>query len=80
MRNHPYPGPVPAEALSGILTSEGRKYVEYEGGVRELYNLGTDPYELTNKYAGTPPASLASRLTALKSCSGDSCRAAEDGP
>jgi N-acetylglucosamine-6-sulfatase len=78
--NHPYPGPVPAEALSGILTSEGRKYVEYEGGVRELYNLGTDPYELTNKYAGTPPASLASRLTALKSCSGDSCRAAEDGP
>jgi N-acetylglucosamine-6-sulfatase len=69
-----------APPLSGILTREGRKYVEYEGGVKELYNLGTDPYELTNKYAGTPPADLASRLQELKSCSGDSCRAAEDGP
>jgi arylsulfatase A-like enzyme len=77
---HPYPGPVRAKALSGILTREGRKYVEYEGGERELYDLGTDPYELTNRYAGTPPAGLASRLQELKSCSGDSCRAAEDGP
>ena len=66
--------------FSGILTREGRKYVEYEGGERELYDLGTDPYELTNRYAGTPPAGLASRLQELKSCSGDSCRAAEDGP
>ena len=75
-------------ALPGPRTRRGalrhpharRKYVEYEGGERELYDLGTDPYELTNRYAGTPPAGLASRLQELKSCSGDSCRAAENGP
>jgi arylsulfatase A-like enzyme len=80
-RSHPYPGPVPAEALSGILTSDQRKYVEYEGGERELYDLAADPHELANTYAAAaPPTALASRLQKLKSCSGDSCRAAENGP
>jgi N-acetylglucosamine-6-sulfatase len=27
-------------AYSGIRTTSGSKYIEYEGGVRELYNLG----------------------------------------
>ena len=56
------------------------KYIEYAGGVRELYWLGADPYELTNKYnAANPPSNLAKRLEALKGCAGDSCRSAE-GP
>jgi N-acetylglucosamine-6-sulfatase len=67
-------------AYYGIRTSSGSKYVEYEGGLRELYQLGADPYELSNKYdAAAPPAALASRLQALKECAGESCRTAE-GP
>src|SRR5215210_3134797 len=61
-----------------------RKYVEYAGGARELYNLESDAYELTNRYnATTPPTGLASRRKALKSCGADAavtCRVAENGP
>jgi N-acetylglucosamine-6-sulfatase len=65
----------------GIRTSDEKKYVEYEGGFRELYDLSTDPYELSNTYSSSrPPTSLAARLQALKVCAGDSCRAAENGP
>jgi hypothetical protein len=49
--------------------------------VKELYNLDTDPYELTNSYnPTTPPSDLVSRLQALKSCAADTCRTVEDGP
>ena len=65
---------------SGILTSSGSKYIEFDGGVRELYDLGVDPYELTNKYnSATPPDALVTRLQALKSCAGLTCRQAEGG-
>jgi N-acetylglucosamine-6-sulfatase len=68
-------------ALYGIRTSGGMKYVEYNGGFRELYNLSTDPYEMTNSYnSNAPPANLATRLQELKSCAGATCRAAEDRP
>jgi N-acetylglucosamine-6-sulfatase len=79
---HPYAGlSQDAERLYGIRTSDGRKYVEYSGGFRELYNLKTDPYELLNSYDATsPPVDLATRLEALKGCEGATCRAAEDGP
>jgi N-acetylglucosamine-6-sulfatase len=64
----------------GIRTSAGRKYIEYQGGRRELYNLRADPYELRNRYsAAAPPSALATRLKALKGCSADTCRAAENG-
>src|SRR5215218_3016186 len=60
-----------------------RKYVEYAGGARELYNLESDIYELTNRYnATTPPTGMASRLKVLKSCGADAavtCRIAENG-
>lgn len=79
---------------SGILTDSGLKYIEYEGGVSEFYNLGAepcgeptnnpeaDPCELTNIYdPAAPPDDLATRLRALKSCShaGVTCRLAEGG-
>jgi N-acetylglucosamine-6-sulfatase len=69
-------------AYYGVRTSDGSKYVEYEAGrVRELYYLGADPYELSNKYAASaPPTTLVSRLQALKGCAADSCRRAENGP
>ncbi len=79
---NPYPGlSQDAEPLYGIRTSDGRKYVEYSGGFRELYDLKTDPYELDNSYDATsPPGDLVTRLEALKGCAGATCRAAEDGP
>ncbi len=79
---NPYPGiSQDAEPFYGIRTSDGRKYIEYSGGFRELYDLETDPYELLNSYDATsPPVGLARRLEALKGCTGATCRAAEDGP
>jgi hypothetical protein len=62
----------------GIRTSTS-KYVEHEGGFRELYALGTDPYEKRNTYSSASSSSLQTRLQALKDCAKDSCRAAEDG-
>jgi arylsulfatase A-like enzyme len=57
-------------------------YVEYVTGEKELYDLQADPYELANLIKSADKsllADLASRLTALKSCSGVSCHNAEDG-
>jgi arylsulfatase A-like enzyme len=52
-------------------------YAEYTNGERELYDLVTDPDELTN-HASDPyyeevVHDLASRLEALRSCSGEGC-------
>jgi N-acetylglucosamine-6-sulfatase len=69
----------PYKSFYGIRTSDEKKYIEY-GSSRELYDLYTDLYELSNTYDATsPPTSLAERLQALKVCAGDSCRAAENG-
>jgi hypothetical protein len=79
---HQGPWTYAAPTSSGIRTvgTTKIKYVEYEGGARELYDLGADPYELTNSYvAATPPADLVSRVQALKRCAGNGCRAAENG-
>jgi N-acetylglucosamine-6-sulfatase len=70
----------PNASFYGIRMSDGRKYVEYKGGFRELYNLNADPYELVNSYDEVElPSALAARLRALKSCAGATCRAVEDG-
>ncbi|HEU5434438.1 MAG TPA: sulfatase, partial [Thermomicrobiales bacterium] len=58
-------------------------YVAYDDGEREVYDLQTDPAELTNVAATTAPALLAAfadRLEALRTCRAGSCRAAEDAP
>ena len=66
-------------AYHGVRKSTGNKYVEYEGGVRELYYLKSYPYELANRYgAAAALTTLASRLRALERCTGASCRAAEN--
>ena len=63
---------------TGIRTSDGKKYIEYEGGFKELHDLKTDPYELNKSYdANASPADLATRLQALKDCAGATCRMAE---
>jgi arylsulfatase A-like enzyme len=66
----------------GVRTAQ-KKYIQYGGSTRELYNLKTDPYELDNDYFAAEPAlvaALSNRLKALKVCAGQSCRAAENGP
>jgi N-acetylglucosamine-6-sulfatase len=58
------------------------KYVEHENGETELYDLANDPYELENVYETADPVlveDLKARLKALRDCSGDGCREAEDG-
>jgi N-acetylglucosamine-6-sulfatase len=79
---HQGPWTYAAATSSGIRTvgTNKQKYIEYEGGAREFYDLGADPYELTNKYPAAKPAGLASRLQALKTCKAAACAAAEDGP
>ncbi len=67
----------------GIVTSDGYKYVEYQNGEKELYNLKIDPHELNSFDETADPtllSNLKNKLNALKVCAGDSCRAAEDGP
>jgi arylsulfatase A-like enzyme len=67
-------------AYRGIRTSDGRKYVEYASGKRELYHLSPDPYELRDSYdPSAPPSTLATRLKKLRSCAAASCRAVENG-
>ena len=65
----------------GIGGAPGRKYVEYSGKARELYNLDLDPHEKTNQYFSSSPVadSLATRLRALEDCAGDACFKAENG-
>jgi N-acetylglucosamine-6-sulfatase len=56
-------------------------YAEYKTGEKELYDLRKDPYELQSldETAGQILlASLHGRVEALKDCSGEECRAAEN--
>src|SRR5215204_3294042 len=64
-------GPGGSPAFEAIRT-ETHKYVEYENGERELYDLQNDPYELENFYETADTflvEDLQARLEALRSCS-----------
>ena len=55
-------------------------FVRYSNGERELYNVLKDPYQLEN-LAGQRPwveEKLSRRIDALKDCTGDGCREAEN--
>ena len=76
-----YAPPYRGIRTDNTATDPKRKYVEYNRGQRELYDLAADPYELTNVYNSTaPPSDLMTRLNALKSCAGNTCFTAENGP
>ena len=58
-------------------------YVEYETGEKELYNINLDRYQLHNLASTAAPALLqqfAARLSELRTCKADSCRAIEARP
>src|SRR5918999_672880 len=66
---------IPVDLNYNAIRTSTRKYVEYEGGFSELYDLspGADPYELTNTYSSAAPTVaprpvLKARLDALRSC------------
>ncbi len=79
-------GSVPKSGVGGspsfwAVRTATHKYVEYDNGERELYDLQNDPYELENVYESADPSlieDLEARLERLKECSGDGCRQAED--
>ncbi len=63
------------------MRTETHKYVEYENGDRELYDLEADPYELESLHESADPSlleDLKAKLDALRSCSEEGCREAED--
>jgi Ca2+-binding RTX toxin-like protein len=67
----------PARGYAGIVATGPYKYIEYESGDREFYDLGTDPYEL-NSNPSAAPAALVERLSRLKNCAADTCRSIEN--
>jgi N-acetylglucosamine-6-sulfatase len=76
----PKAGPGGSPAFEAIRTGT-HKYVEYNDGEKELYDLEADPYELDNVYESADPSlveDLETRLEALRDCSGEGCREAED--
>jgi N-acetylglucosamine-6-sulfatase len=66
------------------IRAPGFSYVEYlNTGERELYDLTTDPDQLHSLHDTTDPVfldGLAPWLKALRTCTGESCRSAEDSP
>jgi N-acetylglucosamine-6-sulfatase len=78
----PKAGPGGQPAFEAVRT-ETHKYVEYENGDRELYDLEADPYELESLYESADPSlieNLKAKLDALRSCSEEGCQEAEDAP
>jgi N-acetylglucosamine-6-sulfatase len=63
------------------VRTESHKYVEYETGERELYDLQVDPYELKNIYESANPSlieDLKKELGTLRGCADAGCQEAED--
>ena len=65
----------------GAIRTEIHKYVQYDNGEEELYDLQNDPYELESLHESANPSlveDLKARLEVLRNCTGDGCRDAED--
>ena len=77
----PKSGPGQSSDFQAVRT-ETHRYVEYENGDRELYDLEADPYELESLHESADPLVLEDlkiKLAALRSCSKQGCQEAEDG-
>lgn len=69
--------------LWDVLRMPTEKYVRFENGEKEYYDLKTDPHEVESDPGSVPPETRAyweRRIEALGSCSGAECRTAEDAP
>jgi N-acetylglucosamine-6-sulfatase len=73
-------GPGGSPPFEAVRT-ETYKYIEYENGDRELYDLKADPYELDSLHESADSSlveDLKTKLDALRSCSEAGCRRAEN--
>jgi arylsulfatase A-like enzyme len=67
-----------------LVRTADHAYIEWEGGFRELYDMGEDPHQLENLLAADQPpdegivASLENRLAALRDCEASTCADAEN--
>jgi arylsulfatase A-like enzyme len=61
-----------------VLVTADLRYVEYDTGERELYDLTSDPDELNNLANSTDLAPFSTVLAALAACATATCQAAED--
>ncbi|MDQ4062300.1 MAG: sulfatase-like hydrolase/transferase, partial [Actinomycetota bacterium] len=78
----PKSGPGPSPDFRAVRT-ETHKYVEYDNGDREIYDLRNDPYELESIHESADPSlleDLQARLEELRDCAYEGCREAEDAP
>jgi arylsulfatase A-like enzyme len=74
------PSPRSAQPVFVGIRTLRYKYVEYWTGVREIYDLASDPYELSNLGESAPPdlvGPLSSMVRGLSTCVGAACRSAE---
>ena len=74
---------LPTQRGYQAVRTDTHNYVEYNNGEKELYDLQNDPYELENIYETAEPSlveDLKARLEALRDCSEEGCREAEDAP
>jgi N-acetylglucosamine-6-sulfatase len=75
-------GPSSSPGFQAVRT-ETHKYIEYDNEEKELYDLEADPYELESLHESADPSlleDLKARLEALRDCSEEGCREAEDVP
>jgi len=81
---NPYPWPENFPAYKAVRTRSFAYHFYPKTGEEELYDLKADPYQLKSVHDDPAytevKATLQSRLYELRTCSGDSCRVAEDGP
>ncbi|MGV0102529.1 sulfatase [Nostoc sp. DSM 114160] len=76
-------GQVPKIPTYQAIRTQDYTYVEYKTGAKELYNIKKDPYQLNNLASTADPTllkQLANRLSKLRTCQADSCRAIEEEP
>jgi arylsulfatase A-like enzyme len=75
---HEGPGGAPSVLQFTALRTPRWLYAKYFSGAEELYDLATDPDELTNLRADPAAAAvrdeLRARLATLRDCAGDVCR------
>ncbi|UCH98505.1 MAG: DUF4976 domain-containing protein [Candidatus Aminicenantes bacterium] len=65
-----------------LLRTRNFKYIEYDTGESEFYDLLNDPHEFSNIYQNLTPGKkkmLQLRLNQLGNCSGKKCREIEYG-
>ena len=69
--------------LWDVLRMPTEKYIRFQSGEKEYYDLKTDPYEVESAPKSVPPKTRAyweQRLKDLGNCDGSECRTAEDAP